>query len=237
LTDPNSIKALAYERLEFIIVVGFLASYLLFRWGTVWITRFRVFILCACCLLFGYTYQITRPWMFFLQPLQRPAVDWTAVPVISSYGDWTHQNLSKSAVFLTGEARLWIMPRPVIFPNSPLLYPVFYQQGASLEDKLRRLAEVGVTHLIASGKDGELFPYRMSGSVRWAFYNEPDSDQYFREIFRGPQVPPHQDSVGFTFTETYVYEIKYPPHLLSVIESPIPRPWLYEYATAGILRP
>ena len=233
----NSYKVFAYDHIAFILAGSFLFSMIIYVFNKNISNAIRIVSLGASCLILVYPWPLSRPWESILDPL-RHQTDWKATPVISPYGKWTHEKLPRSAVLLTGETRLWLVPRPIILPASPLLFSC-YQPNVSIESKLRTLAETGITHLVLFGKDGVPSTFGPSATafdpVAMGLFDQLRKSRRLKEVYKGNPVLFTQDPQGFTHMESYIYEIIYPPEIKQIVDTPRPRPWLYEYAAPGIL--
>ena len=202
------------------------------------LAKLRPIVIGTLCLILTYTWPISQPWAMVTFPLRHETVDWTEVPMISGYGKWIDTNLSESAVILTPETRQWLVPRPIIFPESTLLVD-FYLSETELLNKLRILAEIGVTHLIAFSENGRIKPFNTFflttsfESISWRFWEEATGEDYFKEVFRSPPVPYTVDPVGYMVYGARVFEIDYPEDLKDVLASNLYRPWLHKYALSG----
>ncbi|MBI4552189.1 MAG: hypothetical protein HY710_07990, partial [Candidatus Latescibacteria bacterium] len=233
------LSALISEWMPFFLAGGFwVTERFLGRWHT-GLVRVRLAALCVGCLMLTPAWALAEPWQMLFTPAQWRMVDWTAIPLVSPYGPWARAHLPRSAVLLVDDDRRWIIPRQILPVDSPLLQDL-YRSDRPLMHKLERLAELGVTHIVTKGERGQPLPLRtdwVAGRLAWPFLQEQESEHYFKQMYQGPPVPYAQDPLGWNESETYLYEIVYPPRLKKLVESPLPRPWLYGYATVGSLNP
>ena len=210
-----------------------------------WVVRSRIAIVSVCALFLSYPWPVSSPWLIILQPLNRDRVDWTHIPLRDPYGPWVHQHLSKSAVLLTDalETTRWTVPRQMVTVENPMFKSLF-DPGISLDQHLVFLARIGVTHILTHGSvkkgpsplrlwDKSVPAFSKKIIFRWPFLKYPDSDKYF-QLIHHTDAPSSKQS-GLRFYEAYIYEIRYPIELQKVVRSDMPRPWLYSYATVGIM--
>ena len=227
--QSDVLKILFYEWLALFLVIGFLAA----GWTLQHANRLRLGLIGAGCVFLIYPWPLDAPWQLVSRPLASPLLEWTAKPVVSPHGPWIQANVPGTAVLLVDDDRRWLIPRQILPADSPLLAGV-YASDVPLMKKLQRLAELGVTHIVTTGTQGQPAPLKtdwLAGAPSWDFLNEPEGNTLFTELYYGPPVSYSQDPVGFTSAETHLYRIEYPPELRRLCEAPLVRPWLYEYAT------
>lgn len=226
------IYILLNEWMSFFLILGFIILIFFDERVTSYL-RPRLILLSLSCLFLTYAWPLTAPWQYITQPLQSPALNWSQVGMISSYGRWMAENLSQSAVVLMDEDQRWLIPRQILPADSPLCEKI-YATDISLEDKMHTLADLGVTHIAVTGTDGRLSPLTTGGLIDrpgWAFFAEAEGRSYFEHVYTSLPAAEKNDQEGQTNTATYFFRIHYPTDLQDILASPLKRPWLYGFGT------
>lgn len=232
----GSLSILLNEWMTFFLILGLVAITLFNRRTDGSYVKPRLILSGFCCLWLTYAWPVTAPWRFITQPLQAQTLNWSQVGIMASYGRWMDDELPTSAVILMDEDQRWLIPRQILPADSPLCERI-YAADISMNEKLRTLAELGVTHIAVTGRENRLLPLTTAGLIdqpTWAFFAEPGGETYFELVFKG--TPESFGPVGVVDTETYIFRINYPPALLDVLNAPQERPWLYGYGTNPMMR-
>ena len=215
---------MVYEFLPLMIPLFFLGMEVVSRQNSRWKISLRTGLLAAFAMLLSFNWSLSKPWQLITHPLMNNPglLDWTKIELQKPAGEWMHAHLPEEAVLLIFYGPRWNLPRTRVSAMSPLLKDLHDPQ-LPLDKQMDLLARLGVTHVV-DGEDA------IGGIAHLGFPCWPDMDKvpFLRKIY-----PPHDTSDN----SVSIYEIIYPPAQQQILESDLPRPWLQEYATVGIIRP